>query len=73
MKFIKLTSANDSKSVFINPDFIGHMYTIPEKVAYGQVEEKACTVVGVTTHNNGGFRVIETVDQILKEIEKSKS
>jgi hypothetical protein len=66
MKFIQLTSSKDSKPIFINPDFIGHMYQVPEKVAYGTVEEEACTVVGVTTHNNGGFRVAEDVNQILK-------
>ena len=73
MKMIKLTSSKDSKPVFINPDFIGHLYEVPEKVIYGSVSEAACTVVGVTTHNNGGFRVIESVEQILKRIEKSES
>ena len=73
MKFIKLTSLKDSKPVFINSDFIGHLYEMPEKMSYGSVDEKAHTVVGVTTHNNGGFRVIESVEQILKRIEKSQS
>jgi hypothetical protein len=68
MKFIRLTSIKDSKPVFINPDFIGHMYQVPEKMSYGRVDEEAHTVVGVTTHNNGGFRVAEDVEQILKQI-----
>jgi hypothetical protein len=68
MKFIKVTSIKDKKPVFINPDFIGHMYRVPEKKSYGTVDEIEHTVVGVTTHNNGGFRVIEDVDQILKQI-----
>ena len=72
MKMIKLTSIKDSKPVFINPDFIGHLYQVPEKVSYGSIDEEACTVVGVTTHNNGGFRIKETVEQVLKLIEKSK-
>ena len=72
MKMIKLTSAKDSKPVFINPDFIGHLYEVPEKISYGSVDEVACTVVGVTTHNNGGFRVKQSVEQILKLIEKLK-
>jgi hypothetical protein len=72
MKMIKLTSAKDSKPVFINPDFIGHLYEVPEKSRYGSVDEEACTVVGVTTHNNGGFRVKQSVEQILKLIEKLK-
>jgi hypothetical protein len=73
MKFIKLTSLKDSKPVFINPDFIGHMFRVPEKKSYGSVDEAEHTSVGVTTHNNGGFRVIESIEQILKRIEKSES
>ena len=73
MKFIRLTSIKDSKPVFINPDFIGHMFRVPEKVSYGSVDEVEHTSVGVTTHNNGGFRVIEDVKQILKLIESSQS
>ena len=73
MKMIRLTSIKDSKPVFINPDFIGHLYQVPEKVSYGRVDEEAYTVVGVTTHNNGGFRVAEDVEQILKLIVKSES
>jgi hypothetical protein len=73
MKFIKLTSLKDSKPVFINPDFIGHMFRVPEKRSYGSVDEVEHTRVGVTTHNNGGFSVIESVEQILKRIEKSES
>ena len=73
MKFIRLTSIKDSKPVFINPDFIGHLYQVPEIVSYGSVDEGAHTVVGVTTHNNGGFRVAEDIKQIIKLIESSKS
>ena len=73
MKFIRLTSLKDSKPVFINPDFIGHMFRVPEKMSYGSVDEVEHTTVGVTTHNNGGFKVIEDVKQILKLIESSKS
>ena len=73
MKFIRLTSLKDSNPVFINPDFIGHLYQVPEKRSYGSVDEVEHTTVGVTTHNNGGFRVIEDVKQILKLIELSKS
>jgi hypothetical protein len=73
MKFIRLTSLKDSKPVFINPDFIGHMFRVPEKMSYGSVDEVEHTTVGVTTHNNGGFKVIEDVKQILKLIELSES
>ena len=73
MKFIRLTSIKDSKPVFINPDFIGHMFRVPEKMSYGSIDEVEHTSVGVTTHNNGGFRIIEDVKQILKLIESSQS
>jgi hypothetical protein len=66
MRFIKVTSIKDKKPVYINPDFIGHIYRVPEKKAYGTVDEIEHTVIGVTTHNNGGFRVIEDIDEIFK-------
>ncbi len=72
MKFIVVASIKDLKPVFINPDFIGHMYRVPEKKVYGTVDEKEHTVIGVTTHNNGGFKVLETVEEIMKLIELSK-
>ena len=63
MKFIKLTSVEDGKPVYINIEMIGHMYEVPKDNH---------TRVGVRTHNNGGFRVAEDVDQIMKLIEKAK-
>jgi hypothetical protein len=54
----------------VNVAHIGHLYPIDEKVEYGRVTEKAHTNLGVTTHNNGGFRVTETVDEIMKLINK---
>lgn len=68
MKLIKLTSTSDGKPVYVNIDQIGHLYQRPAKMNYGREEEPACTVIGVTTHNNGGFRVAEDIDQILKMI-----
>ena len=73
MKFIKLTSIENSKPVFINPDFIGHLYEVAEKISYGSVDKPKHTRVGVTTHNNGGFSVIENIEKIIKLIESSKS
>ena len=70
MKMIKVTSLKDSKPLFINPDFIGHLYKVPEKRSYGSVDELEHTTVGVTTHNNGGFKVKETAKQIFELIEK---
>lgn len=66
MEFIKLTNLQDKSTIFINPAFIGHLF---EEAAtnYGKV---AHTVVGCTTHNNGGFRVTETAKQIFDKIEK---
>ena len=70
MKFIKLTSIVNNKPVLINPTTIGHMYEVDEKMIYTRVEKVAHTVVGTTCHNNGGFKVTETTDQILKLIKK---
>ena len=51
---------------------IGHIWEAEEKMAYGRVETEKHTVIGVTTHNNGGFRVVESVDKILKLIGESR-
>ena len=69
MKLIKLTSINNTGSVYINVEHIGHMYEVKEKVSYGSVDVEAHTVIGVLTHNNGGFKVKETVEQVLHIIE----
>jgi ribosomal protein S19 len=71
MKFIKLTNLKDSKPVFINPDFIGHMFEVDEGSTYGSIDTPKHTRVGVTTHNNGGFQVLETVYEIIKLINVS--
>ena len=72
MEFIKLTSLQDKATIFINPAFIGHLYDVPEKYEYGRVERGAHAVVGTTCHNNGGFRVTESVEKILKMIKALK-
>ena len=59
MKTIKLTSANDGGIIYINIQQIGHFY---------HNKTKNNTTVGVTTHNNGGFSVTETADEIQKMI-----
>ena len=69
MNLIKLTSL-DGKPIYINADYIGHFYQVPEKCSYGRVDTEAHTRVGVVTHNNGGFSVAEDVNQIQKLIEK---
>jgi hypothetical protein len=68
MKFIKLTSIKDSTDLYINIEHIGHMYEVKETSSYGSVDTPKHTVIGVTTHNNGGFKVKETVKEIIKLI-----
>ena len=70
MKFIKLTSIKLDNPVFINPEHIGHMYRVKEKTEYSRVEKVEHTRLGVTTHNNGGFEIKETPEQIMKLIIK---
>jgi hypothetical protein len=63
MNFITLTSI-EGGVILVNVEHIGHFY--PSKVAtMSNSKHKEFTNVGVTTHNNGGFRVTETVDEIL--------
>lgn len=66
---VKLTFANRKEFVYINPDHIGHCYRVPEETERSRTIVEH-TMVGVTTHNNGGFAVKETPEQIKKLIEK---
>ena len=72
MRIIKLTSLKEKSPIYVNVECIGHFYEVKEKIEYGRVEEEKHTRVGVTTHNNGGFSVMESVDEIVKLINKSK-
>ena len=65
MKIIKLTSV-DKTAIYINVEHIGHFYEVADKMEYGRLKEEKHTRIGVTTHNNGGFKVIESVDKIIK-------
>jgi hypothetical protein len=66
MKIIKLTSLKDKKPIYVNVDMIGHFYEVAETSSYGSVDKEKHTRIGVTTHNNGGFEVVESVEKILK-------
>ena len=72
MKIIKVTSLKDKKPIYINVDQIGHFFRVPEKMNYGRVEEEEHTRVGVTTHNNGGFLIVETPETLIKLINKAQ-
>jgi len=52
--FIKLTTITGSE-IRIKIDHIGHYYSDNKSKE---------TIVGVTTHNNGGFKVKQTVEEI---------
>jgi len=69
-KMIKLTTKylGIEQSLYLNPSQIGHVYDVPEHNEYGSVIPRR-TRVGCLTHNNGGFEVIETVEQVIKLIE----
>ena len=68
MKLIKLTSFNTKTPIYINVEMIGSLSDVEEK-DFNRVTKKY-TSVGHITHNNGGFRVIESVDKILKLIKE---
>jgi len=70
MKLIKLTSITSNEIIYINPLHIGHLYQSDRQDHMGKRMGGKYTVVGVTTHNNGGFKVQETPEQILKLINK---
>jgi hypothetical protein len=66
MWVIKVTPLKENTPIYINVDMIGHFYEVAETSSYGSVDKEKHTRIGVTTHNNGGFEVIESVDKILK-------
>ena len=69
MKLIKLTSFTSSDPIWINPESIGHIYSNTEE-KYGKTV--SYTVVGTTCHNNGGFKVKETVDKVFDLLAAAK-
>ncbi len=68
MKIIKLTSLSTKKPIYLNADMIGHFFEVAQKLEYGRVDKEKHTKVGVVTHNNGGFEVVESVDEIIKKV-----
>jgi len=70
MKLIKLTSFNTKLPIYINVEMIGSLNEVEEK-EYTRVT-KNYTSVGHLTHNNGGFRVIESVKEIVELIKCSR-
>jgi hypothetical protein len=67
-KIIKVTCFKEKGSIYINVEQIGHFYQVLEEIKYGRVEEKAHTRLGVTTHNNGGFQIVETPEELMELI-----
>ena len=72
MKLIKLTTFYDGleEPLYVNPNHIGHMYHVPAESEYNRLRKREHTRLGITTHNNGGFEVLETPEQIIKLIEQ---
>jgi len=68
MKLIKLISFNTKMPIYINVEMIGSLSEVAEKEH--NREPKKYTNVGHLTHNNGGFKVIESIDKILKLIKE---
>lgn len=54
IKFVKLTSYTNNKPIYLNVDMIGDI-----------IESDGYTRIGHLTHNNGGFKVIEDVQEVL--------
>lgn len=68
MKIIKVTSLSDKKPIYLNVEAIGDFYREIEKTNYGRIEKVEYTRIGVTTHNNGGFKITETPEMLIKLI-----
>ncbi len=70
MKFITLTMKS-SDPVRINIGLIGHYFPVVYTDNYRKVNNRY-TRVGVLTHNNGGFDVKETPEEIDALIQQAK-
>ena len=75
MKLIKLTSHKDDSFIYVNINEIGHFNEVKESQMWHQGEPttKKHTVIGVTTHNNGGFKVKETPEEIIEKIRRIRN
>lgn len=66
VKFIKLTNIfniNNPRPVYLNIEMIGDISRYKENI----------TKVGILTHNNGGWNVSETPEEILELIKKANN
>lgn len=54
-RFIELTSIYNKKPIYINVNMIGDI----------REDEYGCSVIGHLTHNNGGFKVTQDIEEIL--------
>ena len=73
MHIIKVTSFHTKTPIYININVIGHFFEVEEEIEYGRVKAKKHTVIGATTHNNGGFKVTESVKEIAQKILNSEN
>lgn len=70
--FIKLTMTGlEPTEIFINVDHIAHIYHVKAIIQFGPSQADAYTRIGVTT-NSGGFKVTESLDQVLELIKNAK-
>ena len=66
MRFIKLTSFYTKTPIYINVEMIGDLSEVEEKDF--NREPKKYTSIGHLTHNNGGYKVIESLEEVFKRI-----
>lgn len=68
MWVIKVTSMYTKTTIYINVDTIGHMYEVEADINLGATTVPKHTVIGTTTHGNGGFKVLESLKEIAQLI-----
>jgi hypothetical protein len=69
MKIIEVTSAMNDGKIYVNIEHIGHIYENQNN----HNNEFSSTTLGVTTHNNGGFKIKETAKQVLTLIKSNQA
>jgi hypothetical protein len=64
--FIELTNYTTNKKIYLNVNMIGDISRASDHDF--NREPREYTSVGHLTHNNGGFRIVETPEQIMSAI-----
>ena len=71
LRLIKVISSINNRIIYLNVDMIGDIIDVENHIENGKVQPRY-TRVGHLTHNNGGYNVKESSEEIFKLINECK-